>query len=98
MLPLKMRKREDIVNYEKQISKPNKNHLVNKYAIYKYIKKKSLLEYYERYYDLVITGNIYNYLDLNPKFFEEKDYFDRIDKMIKKFAKEIKKYLDSMEK
>lgn len=98
MLPLKMRKREDIVNYEKQISKPNKSHLVNKYAIYKYIEKKSLLEYYERYYDLVITGNIYNYLDLNPKFFEEKDYFDRIDKMIKKFAKEIKKYLDSMEK
>ena len=37
------------------------------------------------------------YLDLNPKYFEEEDYFNRIEKMLKKFGKEIKKYLDSME-
>ena len=97
MLPAKMRKKEDILRYEKQISKPNKEHLISKYANYKYIEKKSLLEYYERYHELISNGNIYNYLDLNPKYFEEEDYFDRIEKMLKKFDKEIKKYLDSME-
>ena len=97
MLPAKMRKRQDILRYERQISKPNKEHLVSKYANYKYIEKKSLLEYYGRYYELICNGNIYNYLDLNPKYFEEEDYFNRIEKMLKKFGKEIKKYLDSME-
>lgn len=97
MLPAKMRKRQDILRYERQISKPNKEHLVSKYANYKYIEKKSLLEYYERYYELICNGNIYNYLDLNPKYFEEEDYFNRIKKMLKKFGEEIKNYLDSME-
>ena len=98
MLPAKMREKKNILSYERQISKPNKAHLISKYANYKYIEKKSLLEYYERYCELVRSGDIYNYLDLNPKYFEEKDYFDRIEKMLNKFEKEIKNYLDSMEK
>ena len=98
MLPAKMRKKENILSYETKISKPNKDHLISKYASYKYTEKKSLLEYYERYCELIDSGDIYNYLDLNPKYFEEKDYFDRIEKMLNKFEKEIKNYLDSMEK
>ena len=97
MLPFKIRKKESIIKYENKISKPGKEHLIYKYANYKYLEKKSLLEYYERYRELIITGHIYEYLDLNPKYFDEKDYFNRIDTMLKKFEKEIKKYLDSME-
>lgn len=97
MLPSKLRTKDKIFKYESEISKSNKEHLVLKYANYKYIEKKSLLEYYERYYRLIENGEIYNYLDLNPKYFLETDYYERITLMLTKFKVEIEKYLNSME-
>lgn len=97
MLPANLKNRSKIIKYEKKISKPNKEYLITKYANYKYMEKKSLLEYYERYHMLIKTGEIYNYLDLNPKYFEEMNYYDRIEKMLEKFGQEIEKYLNSME-
>ena len=98
MLPSKLRSKNKIFEYEKKITKPNKEHLILKYANYKFIEKKSLLEYYERYLQLIRTKKIYNYLDLNPKYFEEEDYYIRIDRMLKKFGEEIENYLNNMEK
>lgn len=97
MLPPKFKNKNQIMNYEKHISKINKEHLIKKYANYKFIEKKSLLEYYERYSQLIETNEIYNYLDLNPKYFNEIDYYDKIENMLNKFKKEIDRYLSIME-
>lgn len=92
MLPPYIMNKDEIIKYEKTICKSGKTCKIEQYGAYKFLEKKSLLEYYKRYSDLIGSGKIYNYLDINPKYFEEENYFEKIDFMLKKFKKEIDYY------
>lgn len=97
MLPMKLNKFDSIAKLERKIVKLGKESKIDNYARYKYNEKKSLLEYYKRYYELIENKKVYNYLDLNPKYFEDADYLEKINRMLNKFKKELNIYFEEME-
>lgn len=92
ILPPSVISKDEVIKYEKEICKPGKESQIVNYGTYKFLEKKSLLEYYKRYSKLIDNGKIYNYLDINPIYFEDENYFKMIDIMLKKFKKEIDNY------
>lgn len=96
MVPYNISLFDDFLKYEKNIAKNDNYMKIKKSANYKYIEKKSLLEYYKTYSSLIEEGKIYKYLDLHPKYFEDIDYYANIEKMLKKFKKEIDVYIGEM--
>lgn len=66
-------------------------------ANYKYVEKKSLVDYYKIFNKKIEEGDIYNYLYLSPIYFTDiPDYLEKYDKMLKKFSMEIKKYINNL--
>ena len=65
---------------------------------YRYIEKKSLVEYYKLFKTNIDNGKIFNYLNLNPKFFKEKNYMQLYNTMLTKFSKEIENYINELDK
>lgn len=96
LLPIELYKLKDIENHEEKISKTGNAKQDKIKAKYKYLEKKSLLEYYKTFYRNIKSGKIYNYIDLNKKYYNDNDYYDRINKMLKKFSKELENYFDNL--
>ena len=96
LLPIELYKLKDIENHEEKISKTGNAKQDKIKAKYKYLEKKSLLEYYKTFYRNIKSGKIYNYIDLNKKYYNDNDYYDRINKMLKNFSKELENYFDNL--
>ena len=65
---------------------------------YKYIEKKSLIEYYKLFQKNITNGEIYRYLNLHPAYFKNKDYRRKYDKMLHNFSLEIENYVNYLDK
>lgn len=63
-----------------------------KISLYKFVEKQSLLQYYKEFNEKIITKEIYRYLELSPLILD-KEYREKYDRMLSKFAKEIEAYL-----
>lgn len=96
LLPLELYKLKDIEDYENIISKTGNIKQDKIKAKYKYLEKKSLLEYYKTFYRNIKTGKIYDYIDLNQKYYDDNDYYERINKMLDKFLIELENYFKNL--
>ena len=96
ILPIELYKLKDIEDYERKISKTGNAKQDKIKAKYKYLEKKSLLEYYKTFYRNIKSGKIYNYIDLSKKYYNDNDYYDRINKMLNNFSKELENYFDNL--
>lgn len=63
---------------------------------YLFEEKNSLIAYYLKYMKAIETNDIYNYLDISERFFDDSAYIDKIRKMLRNFSKEIKRYLNEV--
>lgn len=86
-----------IHNYEKENGDSKKLDTINNFALYRYIEKRSLIQYYKLYKKNIQNSNIYKYLNLNPLYFSsDANYKDKYDRMLKKFATEIENYIQTL--
>lgn len=98
LLPPNIYKLEDIQNYEKEISKNIDNEKDNEKAMYKYLEKRSLIEYYKTFYRNIKSGKIYNYIDLKKEYYGDNDYYAKINDMLVRFSKELEIYFENLKK
>ena len=90
-LPLNISSLNSISNYEiKHGQIASKCFEISRY---KYLEKRSLMQYYKEFKDKINSGEIYRYLELSPVLFTN-DYKKEYDRMLLKFAKEIDKYIN----
>lgn len=90
-LPLNISSLNSISNYEiKHGQSASKCFEISKY---KYLEKRSLIQYYKEFKDKINSGEIYRYLELSPVLFTN-DYKKEYDRMLLKFAEEIDKYIN----
>ena len=85
-------------NYEKESGISNDVKYIEDLCKYRYIEKKSLIEYYKLFQKNIINGEIYKYLNLHPKYFKNKNYKIQYDKMLYNFSSEIEKYINYLDK
>ena len=97
ILPEKILNHSSIIQYETDNGDTTNMKKIKKYSSYRYIEKNSLIQYYTLYKKAIESGSIYKYLNLNPKYFQnDKNYIKKYNKMLKKFAYEIEKYIKRM--
>lgn len=97
ILPEEILSYKKIVQHEADNGDTKNSTKINKFASYRHIEKNSLIQYYALYKKSIENGEIYKYLNLNPIFFiEDKDYIEKYNRMLIKFALEIDKYIKSM--
>lgn len=88
---------EKILGIEKRFGHNKNEQYLKSLAHYKFIEKKSLIDYYKIFAKKIDNGEIYNYLYLNPNYFKDTpDYIEKYDKMLKKFKKEIDIYVNNL--
>ncbi len=89
---------EKMLKIENQYAYNKSQKYIKSLTRYKYIEKKSLVDYYKIFAKKIDNGEIYNYLYLNPNYFRETpDYLEKYDKLLKKFKKEIENYINNLE-
>lgn len=89
---------EKILEVENQYSYNKSEQYIKSLAHYRYIEKKSLIDYYRIFAKKIDTGDIYNYLYLNPNYFKETpDYLEKYNKLLIKFKNEIENYINNLE-
>ena len=98
MLPIDLYKFEDILEYESTISKKRESGKDYTKAKYKYLEKRSLIEYYKTYYRNIKSGKIFDYIDLNKKYYKDNDYYKKISEMLKCFSEELEKYFENLKR
>ena len=98
LLPIDLYKFEDILEYESIISKKRESGKDYTKAKYKYLEKRSLIEYYKTYYRNIKSGKIFDYIDLNKKYYKDNDYFKKISEMLKCFSEELEKYFENLKR
>lgn len=96
-LPKNLIDLKKIKEYECSISKKNNIDEDLKAAYYKYSEKKSLILYYEQFYNAIMDKSIYNYLDLDKRYYYDDNYLSEIESLLNNFAKELEKYFKTLE-
>lgn len=66
--------------------------------MYKYLEKRSLIEYYKTFYRNIKSGKIYNYIDLKKEYYGDNDYYAKINDMLVRFSKELEIYFENLKK
>lgn len=97
LLPSNLIKFNDILSYEKSISKNHRDIQDYRSARYKYFEKKSLIEYYKSFYRNIKNGRIVDYIELNPIYYDDEDYYNNLNDMLNRFSKELEKYFEHLE-
>lgn len=91
-------KEEKILEIENQYGHDKSEQYIKSLAHYKYIEKKSLIDYYRIFARKIDNGEIYNYLYLNPNYFKETpNYLKKYNKLLIKFKNEIENYINNLE-
>lgn len=98
IVPYNLYNFNNIVNYEKETGLSSEIEFINDLSRYRYIEKKSLIEYYKLFKNNIDNGEIFKYLNLNPKYFKEKDYMKKYNAMLSKFSSEVGSYVDMLDK
>ena len=97
ILPENLLNYENIINYEYANGDSKNRTNSEKFAIYRFVEKKSLIQYYILFNNSIKNKDIYKYLNLNPKFFyNDKDYVKKYERMLHKFSNEIELYIKKM--
>ena len=96
LLPIDLYKFDDILEYENTISKKGESSKDYDKAKYKYLEKRSLIEYYKTYYRNIKSGKIFDYIDLNKKYYKDKDYYKKMSEMLKSFSEELEEYFKNL--
>lgn len=97
LLPSNLIKFDDILAYEKSISKKHQDLKDYQSARYKYLEKKSLVEYYKSFYRNIKNGRIVDYIELNPIYYDDEEYYDNLNGMLNRFSIELEKYFEQLE-
>lgn len=90
ILPPNISSFDETIKYE--YSHGYSQHMVMNISKYKYIEKKSLLQYYKEFKNKIETGDIYKYLELSP-IICDSNYKSKYNMMLTKFSNEIDEYL-----
>lgn len=97
MTDLTILNEEKILEIEKRFGYDKNKQYLKSLAHYKFIEKKSLIDYYKIFAKKIDNGEIYNYLYLNPNYFKDTpDYMEEYDQMLKMFKKEIDIYINHL--
>lgn len=93
ILPYNISSYDEIVKYEKLNGVQKSGKIVENISLYKFIEKKSLLQYYSEFKTRIDNGTIFSYLELSPKILSDKSDYESYIKMLSKFSDEIDNYI-----
>lgn len=87
----------NLVKYETETGLSFEKKYIEDLCKYRYIEKKSLIEYYKLFKKNIDNGEIFKYLNLHPKYFNEIDYMQKYNNMLSNFSQEINEYINSLD-
>ena len=93
VLPYNISSYGEIVKYEKLNGVQKGGKIVEDICLYKFIEKKSLLQYYAEFKSRIDNGTIFSYLELSPTILGDKSDYENYIKMLSKFSDEIDTYI-----
>ena len=97
ILPEEILSYKSIIKHETSEGDTQDEAKIKKYSLYRYIEKRSLIQYYTLYKKAIENGEIYKYLNLNPRYFKDDlDYIKKYNRLLTKFASEIDTYIKRM--
>ncbi len=91
LVPLSLKSKEECrVHFTKLTNKS-----INKINTpeYWFNEKISLLAYYKKFREHIISKTIYNYIDISDEIYGDSDYLKKVDDMLNTFALEISNYM-----
>lgn len=98
IVPINILNLNKLENYELTSGISSDMSYIKDLCRYRYIEKKSLIEYYKLFQKNITNGEIYRYLNLHPAYFKNKDYRRKYDKMLHNFSLEIENYANYLDK
>lgn len=98
IVPINLLNINKLENYESKYGVSNNRLYIKDLCKYRYTEKKSLIEYYKLFQKNINNGQIFKYLNLHPKYFKDKDYRIKYNKMLNNFSSEIENYINYLDK